>query len=1022
MKKIACILILWFSFSQLAYNQSIKTPDYQNQQITGLNKIPPHAFCLPYVDSLKAMQNPMDYSSSRIMLLNGQWYFHYSINPAESPKDFFETNFNAEKWDKIEVPGSWELQGYDAPIYTDVSYPFPADPPFVPEDYNPVGSYITYFQIPDSWQNQRIVLHFGGVRSAFYLWINGIKMGYSQDSKTPAEFDITPFLNSGKNSLAMEVYRYSDGSYLEGQDYWKMSGIERDVYLYASPKCYINDFHVVTQVNPAQFTLRTNIRNISGQAQNGRLAYYVFDGDSLIYSDSKDFVELGLKEDTLIFKAFPKNIQNWNAEQPHLYTLLLALYNSDNMPLEYIPVRIGFREVSIQNGLLCLNEQPLHIRGVNRHEHDPLTGRSISTKLMQQDIELMKSMNINAVRCSHYPNHPFWYRLCDEEGLYLIDEANIESHGMGYDADKALANQPMWRKAFLDRTAAMYERDKNHPSVLVWSLGNESGAGLNFMATYKWLKIQDSTRPVQSEDAGTDWYTDIYCPMYPRFWKIERYLEDQQERPLIMCEYSHAMGNSCGNIMDYQQLIDDKRQFQGGFIWDWCDQTFLKRNKEGDTIFAYGGDMGFVGVVNDSNFCANGLTDALRRPHPHAKEVAKAYEPIRIEAINMQPGCIKISNFYDFTNLKNVIFTWIVLENGKLFQLPQNLILPIEPHQDSIVCIDLPEIHEEHEYFLNIYASTKGRKNDERQVIGSAQFALNHIVPEKPKNSLKASLEESGNHYLIKNEGLRVKINKNNGLIEGLSIDDQELLYSALRPDFWRPPTDNDLGNSMPGRCAIWKELSQKMPEVRDVQIDYQQTKLQIKGYFNNPSIPFRISYMPISGERILIDFELMDIPDSMPELPAFGFQCRLNYIPDEVVWYGCGPHESYADRKSSAFIEEYTLPVTECTHAYIRPQENGNHCDVRWFELQCSEKASLYCQASPLMNFSIWPYAAEELEHHSGAQKHGAEIKKDGYSTLNIDLKQMGLGGDNSWGAPIHPEYRLLEKNYHFSFIIGKP
>ncbi len=1022
MRHFITIFLTLFLLQASLWAQSSSQPEYRNEKITSLNKLAPHSWYLPYSDSLKAMNAGPDYNCNNVLMLNGIWKFHYSKNPAQRPLDFFKADFEAHQWDSIQVPGSWELQGFDAPIYTDVSYPFPANPPFVPEDYNPVGSYIREFELPESWANKRIVLHFGGVRSAFYLWINGIKAGYSQDSKTPAEFDISPFLKEGKNKIALEVYRFSDGSYLEGQDYWKTSGIERDVYLYATPKVFVNNFRIIAETrNDSGFLqLDVALTNQTGLRKNGQIRLKLFDGDSNLFNENQPYALRRLETDTLRFKTRIPNIESWNAENPRLYQLLITQADAQNNALEFIPQKVGFRKIEIKNGLLCLNGTPLHIRGVNRHEHDAINGRTIGTESMIQDIVLMKSMNINAVRCSHYPNHPFWYQLCDAHGIYLIDEANIESHGMGYEPDKALANQPSWRQAFMDRTIAMFERDKNHPSVIIWSLGNESGAGLNFMSTYKWLKLNDSTRPVQSEDAGTDWYTDIYCPMYARSWKIDHYLEQIQERPLILCEYAHAMGNSCGNIHEYMEMMDEKRQFQGGFIWDWVDQTFIKTNDNGDTIFAYGGDMGFAGIVNDSNFCANGLVDPLRRPHPHAREVSKVYEPVRIINLPQQPGVLRISNLYDFSSLDDAIFTWMIMENGKLYQLPNNLILPLKAHQDTIIQLEIPVLTDpEKEYFLNIYASKKGKSAIERQIIGSAQFALN--IPKNRKLAIneKAKIENDALHCKLINERTEISFNKRNASIESIRIDGKEFLHSPLRMDFWRPPTDNDLGNGMPHRAAIWKNISEEKPEFNYFTANEKDKCINIHAGFRDQAVSYNICCTALENSNIRIELKI-EVTDSLPDIPAIGMQGRLAFAADELEWYGRGPHESYADRKTSAFVEHYKMPADEAYHAYPRPQETGNRTDVRWFQLTNSSGAGITFKGEPLLNFSLWPFAPEELAHESGVQKHGGSIKKDGYFTLNIDAAQMGLGGDNSWGAPVHPEYRLTDKSWKFSFIIA--
>ncbi|MFX1533250.1 MAG: glycoside hydrolase family 2 TIM barrel-domain containing protein, partial [Promethearchaeota archaeon] len=605
--------------------------DWENPKILGRNKEAAHCTYIPYADTQTALKNdPLQ--SPFYLSLNGRWKFCWVKKPADHKLDFYKDNFDVSQWVDIIVPGNWELQGFGIPIYTNVIYPFPADPPHIPHDWNPVGSYRRTFTISNSWKDRQVFLHFGGVSSAMYVWLNGEKVGYSQGSKTPAEFNITEYLRKGENVLAVEVYRWCDGSYLEGQDFWKISGIERDVFLFSTPQVHIRDFFVRGDLDDnyidGMLKVTVNVRNYLPDVSGKHYVHI-----DLLDTDNKSVFETLTKEAnirnadkiTIHFEQFVKKPAKWSAETPKLYSMLISLSNESGLITEVVSCKVGFRKVEIKDAQLLVNGIPIIIKGVNRHEHDPVTGRTVTEKLMIKDIQLMKQFNINAVRTSHYPNVPRWYELCDKYGLYVVDEANIESHGMGYDPEDTLGNNPDWKEAHLDRTIRMVERDKNHPSIIIWSLGNEAGDGVNFEATYKWIHERDSSRPVQYEQAIEGPHTDIVCPMYSRIEQLEEYANKEQNRPLIMCEMLHAMGNSVGNMQDYWDVIEKHKVLQGGFVWDWVDQSFLKVDEDNMRYWAYGGDMGDDIVFNDGNFCINGLVQADRAPHPHLWEVKKVY-------------------------------------------------------------------------------------------------------------------------------------------------------------------------------------------------------------------------------------------------------------------------------------------------------------------------------------------------------------------------------------------------------------
>jgi len=636
MRKFLLLLIITIFFIQFkGLPSKEKTYEWENPLIVGINREPAHTFYIPYATLRSALENVWE-NSPYFKSLNGVWKFHWVEKPSNRPKDFYKENYDISNWNEIPVPSDWQMQGYGIPIYTNSKYPFLSpsispNPPHIPHNYNPVGSYKRYFTIPDKWWGRQIFLHFGAVRSAFYVWINGKFVGYSQGSKTPAEFNVTKFLRKGKNSIAVEVYRWSDGSYLEDQDFWRLSGIERDVFLYSTPNVHIRDFFAIPDLDENYI--------------NG------------------------------IFKLEVK-LKNYLAEE--------------------------------KNGQLLLNGVPIYIKGVNRHEHDPVKGHVISVESMIKDIKLMKRFNINAVRTSHYPNDPRWYELCDKYGIYVVDEANIESHGMGYRPDRTLGNNPLWKKAHLDRTIRMVERDKNHPSIIIWSLGNEAGDGVNFEATYNWIKKRDPSRPIMYERAELGPHTDIYDPMYARIEHLVKYANKPRKRPLIMCEYAHAMGNSVGNLKDYWDVIYRYPQLQGGFIWDWVDQGLLKII-DGKKCWAYGGDYGPKGFPSDRNFCINGLVFPDRKPHPSLWEVKKVYQYILVEAVDLKKGKIRIRNMYDFTNLKQFEIVWKLTADGRNIAQGKIKEIDLPPHQSKIIKLKLPKINPQPgvEYFLNISFKTK---------------------------------------------------------------------------------------------------------------------------------------------------------------------------------------------------------------------------------------------------------------------------------------------------------------------------
>ena len=680
MKKIVC-MVIWIGFviftGPAIDGTGPAVNDWENPQLVSRNTESAHCTLIPFPDSSGALHLRPE-NSPYYLSLNGLWKFNWVPRPADRPSDFYKEDFNISRWPETPVPSDWQMQGYDYPIYVNIRYPFPVDCPRIGGDFNPVGSYRRDFELPPTWKGRQVFLHFGGVNSFFYLWLNGEYVGLSKDSKTPAEFNVTRLLRPGRNILAVQVFRWCDGSYLEDQDFFRLSGIERDVFLFSTPGQHIRDFFVHAGLDD---TYQNGTLNITAQVKNYlagksgklRLEISLFDDAGHPALPNGAFSVLpslaGHQEKTVVFEQRLNAPRHWTAETPDLYTLLLTLRDAKDLVVESVTCQVGFRRVEVREGLLRVNGVPIRIKGVNRHEHDPLRGHVVSEESMLQDIRLMKAANINAVRTCHYPNDPRWYELCDRYGLYLIDEADIESHGMGYESEKTLAAKPEWLAAHMDRTVRMVERDKNHPSVIIWSLGNEAGNGQNFEATYRWIKGRDPSRPVQYERAELNANTDIFCPMYPCLDELKRYTDQRQPRPLIMCEYAHAMGNSTGNFADYWELIESRDQLQGGLIWDWVDQGFLKKNEKGESFWAYGGDYGPPDVPSDFNFCCNGLVQPDRTPHPGYFEVQKIYANIQARAVDLNAGKIEIENKFDFIDLSRVVLDWEVWsDTGVLFK------------------------------------------------------------------------------------------------------------------------------------------------------------------------------------------------------------------------------------------------------------------------------------------------------------------------------------------------------------------
>jgi beta-galactosidase len=1014
-----------------------EVPDWENPQVVGRNKEPGHCTLVPYLNTSTALKCERQ-ASKFYQSLNGKWKFNWVSKPSDRPVDFYKPRYDVSGWDEIPVPSNWQMHGYGRPIYLNVRYPYPVNPPNIPHNYNPVGSYRTEFRIPETWENRQVFLHFDGIKSASYIWINGRKVGYSQDSMLPAEFNVTKYLRKGKNILAVEVYRWSDGSYLEDQDMWRLSGIYRNVYLFSTPQVHIRDFAVRTDLDDnytdATLMIRPRITNYTtDDLKEWTVEAQLYDADAkrvlpkaLSRSASSIIRERYPQRGNVPFGLLKTTIENprkWSAESPYLYTLVITLKDSDGKAVEIESCRVGFREVEIKDGQLFVNGKSIKLFGVNRHEHDPDHGRAIPVSRMIQDIKLLKTHNLNAVRTSHYPDDPTWYDLCDEYGIYLIDEANLETHGVG----GYFSNVPEWNTAFMERAIRMVERDKNHPSVIFWSLGNESGCGPNHQAMAEWIHYYDPTRPVHYEGAAArphdPKYVNMISRMYARIPEIIRLATDPDDnRPMVLCEYAHAMGNSVGNLKEYWDAIRSHKRLIGGFIWDWADQGLRKTDADGKEFWAYGGDYG--DNPNDGNFCCNGLVQPDRKPNPSIYEVKKVYQRISVTTIEPLAGTFNICNKYDFTNLDFVNILWELTEDGKIIQKGKLPKVSLAPGQDKQINVPFkkPNLQPGAEYLLKI---TFELADDapwaaRGHVVAWEQFEIPFDTSQAPSADTAAmpslKLQESDKALKITGRDFELIISKSSGVIESLRLNGKKLIAEPLIPNFWRPPIDNDNGNRMPRRLGIWRRAGQdrKVGKVTTEQISRQVIQVTAEATLAvAEGWKYTSNYTIFGNGDIIVAGSIQPGAELSCNLPRFGMQMAIPGEFSTMNWFGRGPNESYWDRKTGSAIGLYSGPVEEQFHPYVRPQETGNKTDVRWLALTNKNGAGLLAVGMPLLSASAWPFTMDDLEKAT----HINELPRRKTITVNLDYKQMGVGGDDSWGARPHPEYTLPAKAYSYRF-----
>ena len=1038
--------ILTFVFNALIFSALAQPNAWEHPTNISWNKLKAHATFYPFPSENLALTGDRS-QSPFFQSLDGRWKFQLAKNPKDVTPDFYQQNFNDKNWPDIQVPGNWEMQGFGHPIYTNWDFPFePVNPPFIPHDLsedmhrsNPTGMYRKSFEINDLWDGKRIVLHFGGVSSAFYVWVNGQQVGYSQDSRLPAEFDVTDFVKTGANSLAVQVFRWSDGSYLENQDHWRMSGLHREVYLVAKPKAHLEDFFVKTNLdeNYRDATLRIepvfyfkNAEEVAGWT----LAAQLFDEKqapvwdapaTLALNEGADFYLRGRYNSTngiMPRTAIERPVSNpkkWTAETPNRYTLVLSLRNERGETVESTSAKIGFRKIEWGKFGLRVNGGEVILFGVNRHDHDPATGKTVSYETMLEDVLLMKRFNINAVRTSHYPNDPRFYDLCDEYGIYVLDETNIETHKLG----GSLSMRSDFGSAMLERGMQMVERDKNHPSIIGWSLGNESGSGPGHEAMAAWIKTYDTSRFLHNEGAFSyvdgksvdPAYPDVLSRMYYTHEAMREILSRPgDDRPLMYCEYAHSMGNSTGHLYKFAEEFRKHPRFIGGFIWDWVDQGLYKTAPGGARYFAYGGDFGEE--FTDGAFCLNGLVFPDRTPQPGLWECKKVFQPI---AATFENGKLTVHNLHAFTSLDAFSLKWELLKNGMPVQ-SGNLDLPsVQPNTSQEIELPKLEMPGMDEYILTVSYILKNKTvwAGAGHEVAWEQFVLQEKKSAPITSRRAPKLTETADFYQISGENFSMKFDKKTGLLTSYIVDNQDFIKNSLSPNFRRPPTDNDMASGIVKEMEPWYAAGQtaQLTSLRTRTESGKQVveaTLSLLGGKATQRLIYRI------GSRGEVEVEAkLDAATDLPNLPKVGLTMAIPASFDDVKYYGKGPHETYLDRNLGAKTGIYEQSVTAFGTPYIRPQEHGNHMGIRWIEFQNEKGGGLRIEGNNL-SVSAWPYSYDDLAN----ARHTIDLPKRDFITVNVDAAQMGVGGDDTWSenARPHPEHMLKAGVYEWGFVLS--
>ena len=1019
--------------------------DWENPLVTGRNKRPGHVPMGAYPNAELALSCDRT-SSPNVQLLNGQWKFHLAPCPEDVPAGFQKQDFDVSGWANITVPGNWQLQGFDdIPIYTNVAYPFPPNPPFVPKE-NPTGCYRYIFTFDSSWLERTVYLLFESVDSAFYVWVNGQEVGYSQDSRLPAEFDVTPYVRAGENTIAVQVMRYCDGTYLEDQDMWLLSGIQRDVILYSKPRVALEDYlvrtpldnryedgtlHIEAQITPVEGLSDWSVEAMLYDAEGKP----VFTAPLMTQFSDRLLHQRGVKTGWAVISQHVENPHKWTAETPYLYRLVLTLKDPQGIAVDFESCRVGFRQVEIKDGIILLNGKRLVLRGVDRHEHHPERGRALTEDDMRAEIKLMKQFNFNAVRTSHYPDHPFWYELCDEYGIYLIDEANIETHGVWDD----LSNDPLWLHAYMERITRMVLRDKNHPSVLFWSLGNESGCGTNHAAMTAWIRAYDPTRLVHYESGrpGPD-VSDVYSVMYPSLDRMKQVLADVNEkRPIVMCEYAYAKGNSTGNFFKFWDMVDAFPRFQGGCIWDWNDKALCAVNADGQPYWAYGGDFGgdfnYRQPHEDPQMCCNGVVGPDLKPHPGAFEVKQVQAPLAIEAVDLLAGRVRVWNKYHTLSLANLDIHWTLTEDGHSLQsgdLPP-LDLPAGEKGELAIPFQIPDtLQPGAEYHLKISfrlaeATSWASKGHE---IAWAQFPLSLQVPPKKILHLEdlpdLQMEEDEQRVTVRGPDFEAVFNKADGLLIAYRSQGQDLIQAGPHENYFRAPTDIDLlcGNP-PASIHKWRaagldRLERRLISLEVIPYNAKMIAVHAVSRLNASDVTdgfdSEVTYHVYGNGEITIN-NTVSIDERLPYVPRVGVEMIVPAGMEIITWYGRGPHENYIDRKHGAAVGRYQSTVTEQFTPYVYPGECGGKEDARWLALTDSTGTGLLVVAFDKLHFDVLHHSIRDLAE----AKHIVALPPRQEVILHLDARHMGVGGDDGWMSQVHPEFLVLPGTYRFAYKI---
>ncbi len=1022
------LMLIALIFSSCAQKTKV-AHDWENSEIFGINKEAPHNTFIPYANVEEAKLNQWD-KSPYYLSLNGRWKFHWASKPADRPRDFYKSDYDVSGWDEIPVPGNWQMYGYGIPIYVNVKYPFvKVDPPYIPNDNNPVGSYRRNIIIPDDWDGREVFIHFDGVKSAFYIWLNGEKVSYSQGSMTPAEFNLTSYLKKGQNILAVEVYRWSDGSYMEDQDMWRLSGIFRDVYLFSMPKVYIRDFFVKTdldeQYKDADLTLEIKVKNSALKAKKKyKIETFLYDTEGrLLNIDRHTSLMTPVKdaETKVKIRQRVKNPLKWTAETPNLYQLVLVLKDDQDNTIQTATTKFGFRKIELKDRQFFINGVSVKFKGTDRHEHDPRYGRAIPYEMMVKDIKLMKRFNLNCVRTSHYPNNPKWYELCDQYGIYVVDEGNVESHGANGILPRS---NPKWREAALDRIKSMVQRDKNHPSVVMWSLGNEAGAGENFIIMRDYIHQVDPSRPVHYE--GYNEAGDVYSVMYPKISDLVEYAQGGNQKPYFICEYVHSMGNGCGNMKEYWDVIYNQKSLIGACVWDWVDQGILKKDKKGRAYFAYGGDFGPEGTPSDGNFCLNGLIFPDRRISPKMWEVKKVYQYVAVTGVDLKKGKVRLNNRYNFTNLNHYSCRWEILEDGIVIQKGNLGKVNLKPGKSKEIKIPVQNITARAgaEYWLKIrfYTTEKSLWADKGFEVAWEELKI-PVFKAPAFVNLQADknmqVNETDEKVAITGDTYHIEFSKESGGIISYRFNGKEFFTQSDNPRLtvYRAPVDNDTRVKSDWLDAGLNELKR---ETLSFQVDKDKNSLtcvdvrtKYKGK-NGAGFDYRCIYTILNNGDIFIDNQINPF-GNLPTLPRVGLMFEVSKDFENLTWYGRGPHENYSDRKSGAAVGLYNSTVSEQYVPYIKPQSNGSKQDVRWCMVSAQDGTGLMVvkHSSP---FAMTALHYTEEDFAQATHTNTLIPRENVY--LTIDAKQRGLG-NASCGPEILSQYKVKAEPFSFSFSI---